>query len=518
MGDRKERTPLRAAFVLLLSVFVIATCGLIYELIAGALASYLLGDSVTQFSTIIGCYLFSMGIGSWFSQFFQRDLIRVFIRVEILVGLVGGCSAAILFLAFEHVASFRILLYSLVGITGILVGLEIPILMRILQKEYAFKDLVSKVFTFDYIGALLASLLFPLVLVPHLGLVRSSFLFGLINIGVALGTLHFFRRDLRARSALFLGGILGSLFLIIGFIYADQVMAVADASSFPDRVIYSKQTHYQRIVLTQSSHDLRLYLNGNLQFSSRDEYRYHEALVHVGLAGIKAPKKILILGGGDGLAAREVLKYPSIESIHLVDLDPEMIRLFTANEMLTKLNQDSLRSPKLTVTNADAFVWLRENNGSPRAERFDFIIVDFPDPSNFSIGKLYSDTLYRELRKCLNPSGAVVIQSTSPFVARNSFRIVENTLHAAGFRVNPYHTNVPSFGEWGYVLGDLGGWNVPTVFPPGLGYIAKDVVPLLLQFPIDMQGNDPGLKDAVNKLNNQILVRTFEREWEEYLH
>jgi spermidine synthase len=181
--------------LLLASAFVVSTCGLVYELISGTLASYLLGDSVTQFSTVIGVYLFSMGIGSYLSKYVRRNLTAVFIKVEILIGLVGGFSAALLFTLFEHVSSFRILLYLLVSLTGILVGLEIPLLMRILKNELEFKDLVSKIFTFDYVGALLASLLFPLVLVPHLGLIRSSFLFGLFNVAVALGTIQVFRHE-----------------------------------------------------------------------------------------------------------------------------------------------------------------------------------------------------------------------------------------------------------------------------------------------------------------------------------
>lgn len=509
----EERAWLSPAFVLLLSVFVIATCGLIYELIAGALASYLLGDSVTQFSTIIGCYLFSMGIGSYLSKFFVRDLTRVFIRVEILVGVVGGSSAAILFAAFEHVGSFRVLLYALVMLTGTLVGLEIPILMRILRKEYAFRDLVSKVFTVDYIGALLASLVFPLVLVPHLGLVRSAFLFGILNVVVALWTLHLFRRQLPSAGALRLGGVLAVILLVFGFIFGERIMGMADAAAFPDRVVYSKATHYQRMVLTQAPHDLRLFLNGNLQFSSRDEYRYHEALVHLGLAGIPNPKRVLILGGGDGLAAREVFRYPSVESVRLVDLDPEMTRLFSTNEILREMNWESLRNPKLRITNADAFVWLRENR-----ETYDFVVVDFPDPSNFSIGKLYSDVFYRELRRAVSPAGAVVIQSTSPYVAKNAFRIVENTLASAGFRTRPYHANVPSFGEWGFVLGDIGAWGLPKAYPDGLRYLSTEIAPLLLQFPSDMRSSDPLYARAVNRLNNQILVRTFENEWENYLH
>src|ERR1700712_3509234 len=176
--------------LLLVSVLAIATSGLVYELIAGTLASYLLGDSVTQFSTVIGVYLFAMGVGSWLSGRIERDLLKLFVRTEILIGLVGGGSAALLFLLFGQVASFRIPLYGTVGVIGVLVGVEIPLLLRILKDSFQFKDLVARVFAFDYVGALFASLLFPLVLVPHLGLIRSSFLFGMLNTAVALWLLY----------------------------------------------------------------------------------------------------------------------------------------------------------------------------------------------------------------------------------------------------------------------------------------------------------------------------------------
>ena len=159
---------LKFEYLLLFAVFTIATCGLVYELVAGTLASYLLGDSVKQFSFIIGVYLFSMGIGSYFSKFLTKNLLNTFVEIEILVGLIGGLSSVVLFLLFESINSFQFILYFLVFVTGCLVGLEIPLLMNILKDKVEFKDLVSNVFTFDYIGALLASILFPLVLVPKL--------------------------------------------------------------------------------------------------------------------------------------------------------------------------------------------------------------------------------------------------------------------------------------------------------------------------------------------------------------
>ena len=174
-----NRTP-----VLFLNVLIIATCGLVYELLAGTLASYVLGDSVTQFSLIIGIYLFALGVGAWLSRFIDTGLARKFIEVELGVALLGGLSAPLLFLSFGRFSYFPVVLYGLVFGIGVLVGLELPLLMRILKDVLDFKELVSRVLTFDYVGALVASLLFPLFLVPKLGLVRTSLIFGLLNAGV----------------------------------------------------------------------------------------------------------------------------------------------------------------------------------------------------------------------------------------------------------------------------------------------------------------------------------------------
>lgn len=497
------------SYLLLFSVFVIATCGLVYELIAGALASYLLGDSVTQFSTIIGVYLFSMGIGSFLSKYIDKNLIGKFVQVELLIGVVGGFSGAILFISFEYITSFRILLYGMVSITGILVGFEIPILMRIMQAHFEFKDLVSKVFTFDYVGALLASLLFPLYLVPHLGLVRSAFLFGIFNILVAIWTLYLFKDEIPWVRLLKGSALIALISLVLGFIYSERIVSFSEAASYQDKVIYSKTSRYQRIVLTKSDDDFRLFLNGNLQFSSKDEYRYHEALVHMGLASLPEPKKVLVLGGGDGLAVREILKYPSVEEISLVDLDAEMTDLFKRNEALTKLNLNSINSPKVKVINDDAFVWLKNNT-----QKFDFIAVDFPDPSNFSVGKLYTNSFYRLLKSALSDFGVGVIQSTSPYVAKKSFWCVDNTLKSVGFKTTPYHVYVPAFGDWGYILISNHEFKMPNKFPEDLRFLNLEVAKTLLIFPQDMVA----VSHDINKLNNQILVRYFEEEWASYAH
>jgi spermidine synthase len=495
----------RFSVLLLISVFIIATCGLIYELISGTLASYLLGDSVTQFSTIIGVYLFSMGLGSWVSKYFEKNLLTWFIRVEILVGLVGGTSSTILFLVFENISSFRIVLYGLIAFTGILVGLEIPLLMRILKDRFEFKELVSKIFTFDYIGALIASLVFPLLLIPYMGLIKTAYLFGMLNVLVALVACIMFKDEVKGVKYLKSAAIITLLGLLAGFIYSERITSLSESLTYSDPIIFSESTPYQRIIITKKGRDLRLFLNGNLQFSSVDEYRYHEALIHPVLQALPNAKNILVMGGGDGLAVREILKYPQIQTVTLVDLDKEMTRLFRSNSMLVKLNKGSLLSHKVTVINADAFSWARAQQRT-----FDAIIIDFPDPSNYSVGKLYTNTFYGLVKHLLSPDGIMVVQSTSPFVAPKSYWTVDKTLQSVGFHTVPYHDYVPSFGEWGYIMAMRQSvYHVPEHYVAGLKFMSKQCLEQMLFFPKDMAR----IPAQVNRLDNQILVKYFEDEW-----
>ena len=495
--------PLEVA--LLASVFVVAACGLVYELAAGALASYLLGDSVLQFSTVIGAYLFAMGIGSYLSRFFTRQLPAHFLRIELLVAVAGGALPAILF-ATQALApqSFRFVLYGLVLLVGTLVGLEIPLVMRILRRQIELKNLVSQVLTFDYLGALAVSIAFPLLLVPSLGLIRTGLLFGLMNAAVAAWALWLFRHELRQFWAHALACALCLLALGAGFVLADRVTSWAEERLFQEPIVFAQTSPYQRIVVTRGAQGHRLFLNGNLQFAERDEYRYHEALVHPAMAAHGAPKKVAVLGGGDGMAVREVLRYPSVQSVTLDELDPNMARLFSSHEQLTRLNGNALRSPKVRVVTQDAFSWLQES-----AETFDVIVVDFPDPTNFSIGKLYSNAFYALLDQRLAASGYAVVQATSPLVARKSFWTVVSTVEAVGLSATPYHAHVPSFGEWGFVLASRRPYRMPGGLPAGLRFLDATSLPLMFNFPPDMAR----LPTGVNRLSNQILVHTYEEEW-----
>lgn len=501
------------ASALFVNVFVVAICGLVYELLAGTLGSYLLGDSVTQFSLVIGLYLSAMGVGAWLSRRLETNLAARFVEIELAVALVGGVSAPVLFLAFGTVVHFQVVLLAFVGAIGVLVGLELPILMRLLEGQLALKDLVSRVLTFDYIGALAAALLFPLVLVPKLGLVRSSLAAGAANALVAVWGTYLLKtrlgkraRGLRVRAVLVLAGML------VALAFGDRFTAWAEDEMYADPVIYAQTTPYQRIVVTRGRAGWQLFLNGNLQFASADEYRYHEALVHPMMAAAAAPvKRVLVLGGGDGLALREILAHPGIEHVTLVDLDPAMTTLAHHLPILGELAKHSFEDPRVTVINDDAMVWL----GAPEhAGLWDAIVVDFPDPNTFALGKLYTKVFYRRLYAHLAPAGAVVVQATSPLFARRSYWCIVETMRAAGFVVAPYQVTVPSFGVWGYALARTVPFAPPVKAPTDvpLRYLNDGAMVAMFDMPKDM-GPVPV---EVNQLDNQMLVRYYEREWRKW--
>jgi spermidine synthase len=489
---------------LLLSVCTVAICGLVYELLIATLASYLLGDSITHFSTIIGTYLFAMGVGSYLSRYVGEEILKVFIRVELLVATFGGFSASILYMLFPFASNLYLPLYLLVFIIGTGVGLEIPLLMRMIKEEMEFSKLVSTVLSFDYIGALFASLVFPLVCVPYLGLVRTAFFFGILNCLLAIALILVSEKKLKKYRLDFFIASAVLLILGLGFVSSDLIIKISEAQAFSEPVLYSKDTPYQRLVLTRKDSDIRLYLNGQLQFSSRDEYRYHEALVHVGLSSIENPENVLILGGGDGLALREVFKYPSIKKVTLVDLDPSMVNLFKSSEILVGLNKNSLNDPRLEVINQDAFKWIKN-----REEKFDFIIIDFPDPTSFSLGKLYSDYFYKGISRLLSEKGLLVVQSTSPLIARKSFWMLVHTMESVGLKVAPYHVYVPSFTEWGYVMAGKNDFKPYQPKVSGLQFIEAKLIDQLFYFPPDMSEVSTGIQS----LSNQALISTYQEEW-----
>ncbi len=502
----ENRPPKLHTPALFLNVFIIAVCGLVYELVAGTLSSYVLGDSVTQFSLCIGIYLSALGVGAWLSGFIEKSLAKSFIEVELGVALLGGLSAPLLFISFARVGGwFSVLLYGLVFGIGTLVGLELPLLMRILKENLDFKELVSRVLTFDYIGALVGSLLFPMLLLPKMGLIRTSLLFGMMNALVGLWGTWLLRPLLSGRIwGLRLRAGLTLALLMVGFIFADRLTTLAEERLYPNPMVFAEQSPYQRIVVTRAGKNFQLWLNGKLQFDSTDEYRYHEALVHPAMLSAGRRQKVLVLGGGDGLALREILKYPEVESATLVDLDPVMTDLSQDFPPLAKLNHHAFADPRVTVINQDAMIWLETVE-----DQFDVVIIDFPDPNNFALGKLYTRRFYRMLSQRLAPDGAVGIQSTSPLFARKTFWCIQHTLEAAGFVTHPYQVAVPSFGLWGFGLAKTHPFSPPARLPADLSF--KFLTPELLQALFVLPADIAKVDTEVNRLDNQILVRYYER-------
>lgn len=495
--------------LLILSVFVVASCGLAYELVAGTLASYLMGDSVLQFSTVIGVYLFAMGVGAHLSRYVRdQDALARFVEIELAVALIGGLSATGLFLMFAWAGTpFRAALYAVVMLIGVLVGLEIPLVLRVLaQRRDALRDVVARVLSFDSLGALAVSVLFPLFLAPRLGLARTALLFGMLNAAVALWVTHRFRDELPRWREVSLAGCGVMAVLALGMAGSDRLIGWAERGLFGDEIVHARSSSHQRIVVTRWRDELRLYLNGNLQFSSRDEHRYHEALVLPAMENHPRPRRVLVLGGGDGLAAREVLKYPSVERLVLVDLDATMTDLFATAPDLVALNRGSLRDSRTRIVNQDAFAWLERTDEAP----FDVVIADFPDPSNHSLGKLYSVPFYAMLRRVLAPGARVAVQSASPWFVPHAFWSIDATLRAAGFHTSPYHANVPSFGEWGFIAASLSpGFEPPGAYRVPTRYLDAGTTALMFRFPPDMGPREV----EPNWLNTQRLVQYFHDDW-----
>jgi len=502
----RERTTLLAA------VLIISVCALTYELVVATLSSYLLGDSITQFSLTIGFFLFAMGVGSLLSRRIRGHELRWFIVVELSIALFGGMSAILLFAVFSTADVYYTATMLLLSLAiGICVGLEIPLLTRIVADRAALGEALADVLSVDYLGALIGSLAFPIILLPLLGVTQTAFLMGLFNVLVASICLYTFRQKLTSKwyRRFTLMSVVTALIMIAGTIISGRVMGFFEQRLYASNIIYAEQTPYQRIVMTSNGTDFRMFLNGNLQFSSVDEYRYHEMLVHPVMSAARSHERILVLGGGDGLVARELLKYDDVQEIIIVDLDPTITDLARNHPILERLNADAVDDPRVSVINTDAFKFIEESN-----DLYPVIIIDLPDPNNESLSKLYSSTFYHRLQQRLTPDGAFVTQATSPYFARRSYWTIVNTVESTGLHVLPLHTYVPSFGEWGFVVGTpLRTIELQIPQEMQLRYLTPDVLRTAHIFDPDIARMD-GL--AVNTLDNPILPRTYEQDWRQW--
>ncbi len=489
---------------LLFVVLIISGCSMCYELIISALSTYLLGNSVLQYSVTIGLYMAAMGLGAYLSKFVTRRLFRRFAQIELAVGLLGGTSSLVLFLAHLYLHGFRVLMYALVILIGILVGAEIPILTRIVEGDKRHLRLtLSSIFSIDYVGGLIGAIAFPLLLLPKLGFFATSFLCGLINCIAASIVLWRYGRRIEGVVSLRVMAVVLMAVMAVGVVASDRLSTMVEGGLYRDHVIVSEQTPYQKIVLTRRVDDLRLFLDGNIQFCSRDEYRYHEALVHVPMAMAPTHSHVLVLGGGDGLAVREILKYDDVSDVTIVDIDPSMTELCAQNEAIVRLNEGSLMDSRVRVCNEDAKQFLQESH-----DGYDVVIIDLPDPNNEALNQLYTDSFYRLVGNHLVDNGVFVTQSTSPYFAREAFWCINQTIASEGFHVLPYHLNVPSFGEWGFNVASRTELHSDVAITVPTSYLTSQNVPALFSF-----GKDESKPSHMSKntLNHPLLIEYYNK-------
>ncbi|HEV2809842.1 MAG TPA: polyamine aminopropyltransferase [Acidimicrobiales bacterium] len=460
-GDAHFARPARTRRLVLLAVFVCAACGLVYELALITLGSYLTGSSIVQTSLVIGFVMAAMGLGALAAKPLLRWPVPAFAAVELSLGLVGALSVPLLYAAFAWLNLYTPVMLVTAMLIGGLIGAEIPLLMALVQtvRRQEPADAVADLSAADYGGALVGGLAFPFVLLPVFGLLQGALVVGALNVAVA-GMLAgwLFRRSLTPRARLTVtAGALGGLAVLGGAAaYAEPFEVTARQRLYRDPIVHAERSPYQEIVLTArpvdrwSARDVRLFLDGDLQFSSLDEHRYHESLVHPALAG--GHRRVLVLGGGDGLALRELLHYPDVDEVVLVDLDPAVVDLARTDDWLVQRNQAAFDDGRVETVAADAFGWVRDYRGAP----FDVVLVDLPDPDSTDTAKLYSVEFYGLVGRLLVEDGRMAVQAGSPFFAPSSYWSVVAAVEQAGLGATPYHVDVPSFGDWGFVLAGQG--------------------------------------------------------------
>ncbi|THV34609.1 polyamine aminopropyltransferase [Glycomyces buryatensis] len=507
-----------ARFGLLAAAFTVSACGLVYELALITLGSYLVGNTATQAAIVLSVMVFAMGLGALAAKPFQKRPALTFAVIELALAVLGGFSVLLLYAAFAWTTMYSIPLVIVAFAIGLLVGAEIPLLMELLQRirRQAAGAAVADLNAADYLGGLLGGLAFPFLLLPLFGQIRGALLVGAVNAiaGVVL-ILILFRADLTKiqKQLLTVGAAGTALLLAAAFAYTDRFETSARQALYAAPIVYSEDSQYQQVVLTESvalsgEPDLRMYLNGDLQFSSVDEYRYHEALVHPAMDGPR--RNVLVLGGGDGLAAREILRYPDVESVTLVDLDSAVTDLAKDFPDLVDLNGDAFRDPRMNVINDDAFNWMREHQ-----ESYDVIVVDMPDPDATETAKLYSLEFYEIVTSHLNESGRMAVQGGSPYFAPKTYWTIASTLRAAGYEPAPYQVSVPSFGDWGFHLVQASGTEPELSLDESVGPF-KSLTPELLEAAQVFAPDRAEMDMPPSTLMEPIILDQVQSEWRNY--
>jgi spermidine synthase len=490
--------------VLLLTAAVSSGSGLAVELLLGNLASYLMGNQALAYGISIGCFLAAMGIGSYLSRFIapkaegevlQRQLLQSFILIELIIAPLTALLPLGLFTLFVIDGSIWQGLFLTTVLLGIFAGLEVPLLTRMLELAEGVREAIAGVLALDYLGGLFGSLAFPLLLLPWLGMLPTAFVLGALPAFMAFVIGRCFPK---MRKMGYFGLILGVLLCALAPASV-PISNKLENNLYKAPIIQRVQSTYQRIILTRQGKDVRLFLDGDLQLSTLDEYRYHEALVHTAMSATPKRKKVLILGAGDGMAIREVLKWSEVERVVLIELDPEIVKLASHHPQLVKVNNGALADSRVEIINDDAFTKV-----ATLKDEFDVIIADFPDPDKEALAKLYSEGFYRRLLGRLSENGVLVTQASSPFFAPKVISCITVTLKEAGLKVNPYVADIPSFGPWGFVLASRHQINpdelklsVPTK------YLTEPILQHLFELPKDVKIQNT----EVNKLSHPVIVQ-----------
>ncbi|SMF83762.1 polyamine aminopropyltransferase [Pseudobacteriovorax antillogorgiicola] len=426
--------------LILACIFATGFSGVVSEYVMATLASYLIGDSITQWAMTISVMLFFMGVGSKLSERLPGDPLRNFVICELILSLIVSFAPTLVYSLAAYTERIELVVYTLTSCLGILIGAEIPLASQILSRSMSLKTNIAWVLSQDYFGALVGGVFFVFLGKAYLGLAYTSVFLGALNLVVALSCCRGFPRLPVAATA---------LLLLLNAAIAKDVVVYGEQSRYRDLIIWSEASDYQKIVLTQWKDDYWLYLNGNEQFSTVDEHKYHETLVHPTLNVSRANKRILILGGGDGLAAREILNFhPEVEEITVVDLDPGVTKLSQTHPVMLKINERSLLHSKVRIINQDAKQFLSQNKAL-----YDSIIIDLPDPKTVSIARLYTNEFYSLARKSLSNGGCMATQALSPFYVPQAFWSIDKTLTQVGLSTKSYWISLPTLGDWGFVMG-----------------------------------------------------------------
>ena len=483
---------------------VSSSCGLAVELLLGTLASYLVGNQALAYGVAVGGFLAAMGIGSYISKYIasdrksisqQEDLLSAFVKVELLIAPLTALLPLGLFVLFVGNGNLWLGLCVATIILGILAGLEVPLLTRVLELQSNLKDALAGILALDYLGALLGSIAFPLLLLPFCGLFPTGFILGALP---AIMVFLLGSNFTQLKPWKYLGlGIATILFAIAPI--SIPLTNRLENNLYEAPIIQRIQSQYQRIVLTRQGKDLRLFLDGDLQLSTIDEYRYHEALVHPAMSANQDRKRVLVMGAGDGMALREVLKWSEVEQITLIELDPAVVKLARNHPQLVAVNHNAFADSRVEVIYGDAFLTVAD-----LPEQFDVIIADFPDPDREILAKLYSEGFYHRLLSRLSDKGILVTQASSPFFAPKVISCIDRTLNYVGLKSYPYVINVPSFGPWGFVLASRNNIDPHSLeLPINNRFLTQSMLRNLFDLPGDVEIQ----KVAINRLAHPVIVR-----------